>query len=372
MSSGIASPIVSTDLYGRVCDWSNLMAAAARAARGKRGRRPAATFEYRLADELVRLQRELRTFTYAPGPYTNFHIRELKLRLISAAPFRDRVVHHALCRTIEPLFERRFIAHSYANRVGKGTHRAINRCQELARRYRYVLPLDVRQHFPSVDHAILSAIIAKVVPDEDVLWLCRRILASGEGVLESEYDMVYFPGDDLWAVDRPRGLPIGNLTSQFWSNCYLDPFDHFVTRELRCPGYVRYVDDMLLFADDKAVLWDFKRAVLDRLAELRLTVHEDRAQVQPTSHGIPWLGFVVYPTHRQLKRRNVVCFRRHLNALVAAYQDGRITFAELDASIRGWIEHARHGDTSGLRRALLGSLRIEPVAGSRSNSTKRN
>jgi hypothetical protein len=115
--------------------------------------------------------------------------------------------------------------------------------------------------------------------------------------------------DDLLAALRPRGLPIGNLTSQFWANCYLNPFDHFVKRELRCPGYVRYVDDMLLFGDDKRQLWEWKQAVVGRLARLRLTIHP-AAQPRPVTEGIPFLGFIVFPERRRLKRRNGVNFAR--------------------------------------------------------------
>jgi RNA-directed DNA polymerase len=131
----------------------------------------------------------------------------------------------------------------FANRLGKGTHRALQCVQELARRYPYVLQCDLRQYFPSIDHAILRHTLARKIHDTDVLWLIDGILHSGRGVLRDAYDMVYFPGDDLFAPLRPRGLPIGNLTSQFWANVYLNPFDHFVKRVLRCPGYVRYVDD---------------------------------------------------------------------------------------------------------------------------------
>ena len=176
------------------------------------------------------------------APIEVFFIHEPKRRLISAAPFRDRVVHHALCQRIEPIFERSFISDSYANRVGKGTHRALNRVQQYARHYPYVLQGDLRQFFPSIDHAILHNMLAAKIDDPEILWLIARILASGSNVLGEEYDMVYFPGDDLFAALRPRGLPIGNLTSQFWANCYLNVFDHFVKRELGCPGYVRYAN----------------------------------------------------------------------------------------------------------------------------------
>jgi RNA-directed DNA polymerase len=369
--------------YAQVHTWDNLWQAWRQAAKGKRGRPPAASFEYRLADNLLALQAELRDKAYTPGPYASFFIHEPKRRLISAAPFRDRVVHHALCNVVESLFERSFIYDSYANRTGKGTHRALDRCQHFARRYRYVLQCDVRQFFPSIDHAILRETLARKLHDPDLLWLVDRILASGAGVLSEQYEMVYFPQDDpstlrstqgsagsgqgLLAALRPRGLPIGNLTSQFWANCYLNPFDHFVKRELRCPAYLRYVDDFLLFGDSRAQLWEWKRAIIRRLARLRLTIHERRAQasargsargVRPVSEGIPFLGFVVYAERRRLKRRKGVAFGRRLRELAQAYADGQVTLEQVNASVRGWVEHVRYGNTVGLRASLLGSVRL--------------
>jgi RNA-directed DNA polymerase len=237
---------------------------------------------------------------------------------------------------IEPWFERRFIFDSYANRLGKGTHRAVDRLQQFAHRYRYVLRLDIVQHFPSIDHQILLATLAQTIHNDEVLWLVETILASGAGVLEDQYTPVWFPGDDLLALCRPRGLPIGNLTSQFWSNVYLDPFDHFVKRELRCQAYLRYVDDFALFSDRKRELWHWKQAIVEHLAALRLTIHP-QAQVTPVSSGIPWLGFIVYPTHRRVKARNVRCFTRCLRARWRDYCAGKISFAEFDASVQGWI-----------------------------------
>ena len=205
-------------MYTQLTSWDNLLLAYRKAAKGKRGHPNVAAFEYYLEDNLLALQRELYAFTYRPGPYASFTIHEPKRRLISAAPFRDRVVHHALCNIIEPLFERTFIGDSYANRAGKGTHRALDRAQQFARRYRYVLQCDVEQFFPAIDHAILRRILARKIGDERALWLCEQILQSGVGVLAEAYRMTYFPGDDIFAVERPRGLPIGNLTSQFWGN----------------------------------------------------------------------------------------------------------------------------------------------------------
>lgn len=352
-------------MYARLCDWDNLTLAYRRASRGKRGKLPAARFEYRLEDNLVQLQQDLVTQAYQPGQYHSFYIHEPKRRLISAAPFRDRVVHHALCNVIEPLFERSFIRDSYANRVGKGTHRALGRCQQFARQHAFVLQCDVRQFFPSIDHAILRSILSRKIDDPGVLWLIDRILESGVGILSQQYQMTWFPGDDLWAALRPRGLPIGNLTSQFWANCYLNPFDHFVKRELCCckqrGGYLRYVDDFLLFADDKRTLWAWREALVERLARLRLTIHEARAHPRPVSEGIPFLGFVVYPDRRRLKRRKGIHYRQSFYELVRRYAAGEIALDQLTASAQGWANHARYGNTVGLRKAVFGGMLI-PVA----------
>lgn len=166
-------------LYPLIYNFENLWLAYRKARRGKRKKARVADFEYHLEENLLELQAELETETWQPGAYRSFYIHEPKRRLISAAPFRDRVVHHALCNVIEPLWERRFIFDSYANRCGKGTHRAILRCSQFARRYRYVLQCDIRQFFPSIDHEILLATLARVIQDDNVLRMAERIVHSG-------------------------------------------------------------------------------------------------------------------------------------------------------------------------------------------------
>jgi retron-type reverse transcriptase len=351
-------------MFERLCSWDNLLLAYRLAAKGKRGLTGVATFEHRLEDNLIALRNELLARTYRPGSYTNFWIHEPKRRLISAAPFRDRVVHHALCNLIEPIFERTFVADSYANRKRKGTHRALDRAQRLSRRYRYVLQLDVRQFFPSLDHEILKAQIGRKLDDPDVVRLIDLILASGDGVLGEVYEMVFFRGDDLLAAARPRGLPIGNLTSQFWANVYLNSFDHFVKRELGCGGYVRYVDDFLFFADDKCELWGWLHAIESRLAPLRLTIHVG-AHPRPVAEGVPFLGFVVFPDRRRLKRRKGIHFQRRLARLISDHADRRRPLAEISAAVRGWVNHTRFGNTVGLRKAVLRRAVIGPARGRR-------
>lgn len=341
------------NLQEQLCNWENLLQAYRNASRGKRGRNATAIFEMLLADNLLELQKELEEGTYQPGGYSSFYIHEPKKRLISAAPFRDRVVHHALCNVTVPYFEKLFIPDSYANQKGKGTHRALDRCTQFARRFKYVMQCDVKQFFPSIDHAVLQETLAKMLPEESVMWLVERVLASGRGVLSEEYDMVYFPDDDLFALQRPRGLPIGNLTSQWWANCYLNPFDQFVKRELGCRGYVRYVDDFLLFSDTKGELSHWRERIFKRLEKFRLTLHEGSAYPKPVTEGIPFLGFQIFPDHRRLKPRKGYAFRRRTHHWMNSVPN-----AKINASIQGWFNHVRHGDTFGLRRSMLGEFQL--------------
>lgn len=345
-------------LYEQVCTFENLYWAYRDARRGKRSAQPVAAFEYDQESNLLALQEELYQKTYRPGAYRHFYIHEPKRRKISAAPFRDRVVHHALCRIIEPIFERYFIYDSYACRTGKGTHRALDRCQQFARRFRYVLQGDVLQFFPSIDHAILRGLLARHLRDQDILWLVEQILASGAGILPEEYELQWFRGDDLFAALRPRGLPIGNLTSQFWANVYLNELDQFVKRELKCNAYIRYVDDFLMFADDKAQLHRWRSAIIEFLERLRLRLHAEAFRVYPVTEAIPFLGFRVFPTHRRLKRARAVAFRHCMKGLLREYAKGEIELDRVTASVQGWVNHASHGDTFGLRRALLAQCPI--------------
>lgn len=341
------------DLYETVCHPLNLWAAYKNAARGKRYQPAAASFEYELEKNLIELENELKEETYLPGGYHNFIIQRPKRRLISAAPFRDRVVHHALMNLIEPLFERQFIFDSYANRIGKGTHAALDRCTYFIRRHRYVMHLDVRQFFPSIDHEILLSILSRTIGDKKAMNLVEKIVASGVGVQADEYEMQYFPGDDLLSVQRPRGLPIGNLTSQHWANVYLNELDQFAKRTLKIRAYIRYVDDILLFSDDKAALHAWQKQIIAYLQALRLTLHENSAQPEQAKDGIPFLGFIVFFDHRRLKRSNGIAFQRRLKTLYSHYVKEEMTFQDLSQRVQSWVNHAGFGDTWNLRRKLL-------------------
>ncbi len=343
-------------LYPKIYAFDNLYQAFRKARRGKRSRPEVAAFEHHLEEKLWQLHADLREHTYTPGPYHHFYIYDRKKRKISAAPFRDRVVHHALCAVIEPIWEARFIHDSYACRKGKGTHKAADRAQAFARHHAYVLKGDVRRFFPSVDHAILRAKLARYIADDEVLWLIDRILHSGAGVLESEYDMQWFPGDALFSPLRDRGLPIGNQTSQFWGNVYLNILDQFVKRELKCRHYVRYADDILLFHDDKAVLHDWRVAVIGCLAGLRLTLHARKSVVAPTRDGVSFVGYRIFPHYRRLRKDNVRTFARRLRRMRDAYHQGDMTLDDVQRSVQAWIAHAEHADTWRLRERLFSEV----------------
>ena len=237
-------------LFDRVAAFEPLCAAALRAAAGKRRAPGPAAFLANLEPEVLRLERELRAGTWRPGGYVSFEVRDPKRRLISAAPFRDRVVHHAVHAVIAPLFERGFIHHTYANRVGKGTHRAVARYERLRDRHRHVLRGDIYRYFPAIDHEVLKADLRRRIA-------CARTLAVLDRIVDASNPQepvhLYYPGDDLFTpYERRRGLPIGNLTSQLFANVYLDRFDHFTAEVLRAPDTTHLGRDSTLARSNRS------------------------------------------------------------------------------------------------------------------------
>jgi len=288
--------------------------------------------------------------SYQPGAYDSFYIYEPKKRLISAAPFRDRVVHHALCNVIAPLFESSFIFDTYANRIDKGTHRAIKRFQKYLRSYRYVLKCDIKKYFPSIDHEILKAEIRRKIADQQTLWLIDLIIDSSN---PQEPVLDYFPGDDLLTpIERRKGLPIGNLTSQFFANVFLNRFDHFVAEVLGLSAYIRYVDDSVTFSDYKNELVEVLYKSEKFLAPFRLKLKHSKCHIFRTDVGIEFLGQRVYPTHRLLKKSNVKRFCKRLSKFELKIVSGEMSRQEAQQRIASWLGHARQADTFRLRRSL--------------------
>jgi len=341
-------------LFDDITAFENLLRAAEKAQKGKRFTPATAQFNHRLESELLQLQEELQTQTYRLGRYKEFYINDPKPRMISAAPYRDRVVHHALCNVIEPIFERTFIYDSYACRKGKGTHAGVDRLTRFMQTNDYALKCDIKKYFPSIDHEILKGLIRRKIGCARTLWLIDLII-DGSNPQEEVPD--YFAGDDLFAPSqRRKGIPIGNQTSQFFANVYLNGFDHFVKEELGCRHYVRYVDDFATLGDDKGWLWEVKAAIEEYLeTRLRLRLHPKKQWVLPVTDGVDFLGYRVFPTHRRVRRSSGWRFARRLKRMQEQYRKGTIDLAKVRQRIASWLGHAAHADTYGLRSALLGS-----------------
>ncbi|MFZ1415768.1 MAG: reverse transcriptase domain-containing protein [Defluviicoccus sp.] len=347
------------DLFDAIASFPALRAAAKRAIRGKRGKAMPAAFMAGLEREILTLERELQTGTYRPGGYVEIRVEDPKPRMVSAAPFRDRVVHHALCAVIEPIFDRGFIFDSYANRVAKGTHAAVARYERFRDRSAHVLRCDIYRYFPSIDHAILKADLRRRIACERTLWLIDAII---DGSNPQEPVHIHYPGDDLFTpFERRRGLPLGNLTSQFFANLYLDGLDHFCTEVLPTQGYLRYVDDFALFADDPEVLGECRRWIGDFLTGRRLKLHPRKTVIRPSAEPAAFLGYVLAPGRRWLPEDNVRRFRNRWRGLRDRVRAG--TLPEDDAARRvcSWIAHAEHAQTWRLRHAIFRGGPFDPA-----------
>lgn len=339
------------NLWSQVTDFENLLRAARQAQRGKRFRTNVLDFNYHLEQNLARLQQELQSQTYQPGTYRSFRIFEPKPRLISAAPYRDRVVHHALCNIVVPIFERTFVIDSYANRLGFGTHRALHRFTEFTRSNQYILQCDIRKYFPSIDHEILKSILRRKVKCVDTLWLIDTIIDHSN---EQELVLEYFPGDTLLTpYERRHGLPIGNLTSQFFANCYLNGFDHFVKERLNVNCYLRYVDDFVLFSNDRQFLVSAREEIESYLSLLRLKVHSVKSQLFETRIGAAFVGFRVLPDRIRVRNDNIRRSRQRIRALRVSYANAEIDLQQLTQSIQSWIAHLNHADSYRLQQAIF-------------------
>ena len=347
------------DLWHNVVSWDNLLQSYRKCRRRKRFKRGAVEFDFAWEENLLTIQRELSTGTYELGDYHHFFIHDPKRRKISAAPFRDRVVHHAVVRVLEPIYEPRFLNDSYACRRGKGTHRAVRRAQHFLRRYSHVLKTDIVRFFPNVDHEVLLTLLARRIRDERLMALITQIVGSGEGILDDEATVHRFPGDDLLSSLRPKGLPIGNLTSQFFANVLLDPIDHFLKEDLQIPGYVRYADDLLLFDHDKSRLWDVEALLRDRLATCRLLLHPRKTQVRPSRAGVSFLGFRVFANQRRLSQRSIRRFHRRRKKQQRDFAAGRIEAAHLSRSIQAWRSHIANANSTAIWRVLSRGLRFQ-------------
>ena len=336
---------MSDALFAQICSLPNLLRAARTASRGKRYRRSAAAFLLRMEQQCLRLSEALADGSWRPSPYRVFRITDPKPRTICAAPFADRVVHQAMVQVVEPAFERGFIHDSYSCRVGKGTHAALRRVAAWVREYPWVLKVDVQKYFPSIDHQVVMALLRRRIRCERTLSLFEQVLASWHS---DEAPLRWFDGD---GVDTPRqrrrGLPIGNLTSQFLSNVVLDAVDHRVKDGLGVRAYARYCDDMVVCGRTPVELWRVACEIEAALWRLRLVPHPGKTMVVPAAQGVPWVGFVVRPDGVSLRSTALRRLRRRLRAVMVGPKSPRRT-----AVLAALAGHAQHGIGGGLWRRM--------------------
>jgi retron-type reverse transcriptase len=331
-----------SSLYSEICDYRNLELAFRKAKKRKSKKPDIIEFEKNLVDNLMILRNELSFHTYYPAPLKMFAVCDPKTRKIGKSEFRDRVVHHALVRVIEPVLDKTFIFDSFANRKGKGVHAALKRFDNFKRkasrnntRSCFVLKADIRQYFDTVDHEILVKIISKRIKDARVIWLIRRIL------------------ENHCAKQPGKGMPLGNLTSQFFANVYLNELDHFVKHTLRAKYYIRYVDDFIILHNSREVLETCKERIeLFLETELKLELHLDKSRIIPVYKGVGLLGFRVFYYHRLVRKTNLRKFLRNLDRLYEKYNVGLIAEEDVFESVQGWFGYAMHANSYKLRRKL--------------------
>jgi len=345
------------NLFKEIGSTNNLNRAYLKAKRGKSKKYYVIKFEENLESELKTLQAELLNHSYKPKPLKRFIVRDPKTRRIHASAFRDRVVHHALVNLIEPIFEKLFIYDSFASRKGKGTHLALERLDRfmfkvsrngklIKNNYSnnsiegYCLKADIKSYFDSVDHETLISIIHNKIKDIETIWLIYQILNNFDSKIKG------------------KGMPLGNLTSQFFANIYLNELDYFVKHELKAKYYMRYVDDFVILHRSKKRLAFYKNKIEEFLKErLKLSLHPDKSKISSLADGITFLGYRIFYHYKLLKKRNIRKFFR----CVEDYKNGLISKEKFLESYKGWEGYAKGANSFNLQQKLLSPLKISLI-----------
>ena len=309
-------------LFPQLTDFSNLYHAWLKARQGTGWTNETTRFSFYLEQELLSIQQELINFSYQPGQFSYFSIRDPKPRRIAVAPFKDRVVHHALVQILMPVFEPTFIYHSYATRTGKGTHKAIIQAQQFIRQYQWYYKFDIKHFFETVNHDVMLALIAGKVKDKAVLLLCEKIIRN---------------------TPNNIGLPIGNLTSQFFANVYLNPLDHFIKEQLKVKGYLRYMDDFVLFSNSKDELKQWQQQ-LDELVvnKLQCQLKNKACWLNRSNAGLSFLGMRIFSGMLRHCHANRNRSLKKLDHRIKAFEKGDISEQQMADSIQCIWSHLHY------------------------------
>ena len=326
-------------LYNRISSYENLCIAYHKAVRGKQNRREVIRFRTDFDVNIQKLRNQLIEKRLHVGDYRFFTVHDPKPRDICAASFRERVLHHAIMNICGPVLESYAIFDSYACRKGKGVPKAMARTQTFARRYEWYLKLDIRKYFDSIDQGIILALLKRRLKDRDLLALFEKLI-------------------DTYHTERGKGLPIGNLISQHLANFYLGYFDHWIKEVRRIKGYLRYMDDFILFGDRKSNLKSEYSQIMGFLEdELRLKL-KGNFQLNKCRYGIPFLGYRVFPEKTLLSPRSRNRFAHKFKKYEEKHQEGKWTTRELVSHVGPLIAFTRHADAHNFRRKIIQNTRV--------------
>ncbi len=325
-------------MFDQIISLENLFSAWREFKKGKESKLDVQAFALNPENQIYKLHNELKNNCYRHSDYTTFYVTDPKLRTINKALVLDRVLHHAIFRVIEAVFEKKFIFDSYSSRKEKGTHKAVHRLRYFAwklsknnTRTVWVLKCDIRKFFDSVDHDILLNLIEKVIQEKDLIALLEEIIES-------------FNTNQLKNEPR-RGIPLGNLTSQLFSNVYLNALDQFVKRNLKEKYYIRYADDFVILSTDVKHLEKLIPTLAHFLKkELRLQLHSDKIVLRKFSQGIDFLGYVVFPYHIILRTKTKKRMLRKIRAkkyLLSGSEEDQQSFKQMVQSYLGILSHCR-------------------------------
>lgn len=328
------------NLYSQIISLKNLLIAYKKARKGKTKKIYVIEFEKNLGKNLKNLNYELKSQTYKPKPLQTFILRDPKTRKISKSSFCDRVVHHALCNIIDPIFDKTFIHDSCANRKGKGNLCALNRFSKFKRKVTnnliskaYCLKADIKHYFEEVNHKILIQIFKRKIADGKVIWLIKQILDN-----------------NVTSNPKEKGMPLGNLTSQFFANVYLNELDRFIKHELKVSYYIRYVDDFVILYNSKGQLKYWKERIDEFLKEkLGLCLHPDKSRIIPLIRGIDFMGFRSFYYFKLLRRRNI----RKMNYKIEKYQKGEFSKEKILKIFHGWNAYAKWANSYKIRKKIV-------------------
>jgi hypothetical protein len=322
------------DLIIRIATRENLALAFHKAAKGKRHSPVVRQYADNLDNRLQRLVRAILDGSVTVGRFHRFVVCDPKHRVIHAASFSERVLHHAIMNICGPYFERGAIADSFACRLAKGNCAALQRAGGFARKYDCFLKLDVRRYFDSVNHVILKEQFRRLFKDFRLLCLLDRIV-------------------DTYETEAGKGLPIGTLTSQYFANFYLDPFDHFVKERLKCRGYLRFMDDFALWSQGKGQLQQWQAEVAAWLDARRSLELKNDARLGQTRNGMPFLGFRLMPNRVLVGRRARRRFRSRLKDYEQAHMHGRMSDSDLQRRLDAILAYTGQAQCQEWRRRVV-------------------